>query len=423
MVFMNRLGKKFNILSLSIYQFSNSIIPLVLFPYLAIKLADHQYSLLVVGEALGVIVLNFVIYSFDFSGVNELVAHNNTEKSYVSKIFWKITIIRFLIYISIVAVISAVIAILGNTDLMIITIGWGLNSLSYILQSFWFFQTRENYIGIAGVSFISRTLSLVLVYFFLHKIDFLYIPILIGIVHTLFSLMLFLTTLKKVKLSFQMVALPDIHLEIKKGIFIFVGNLSTFTYKEFCIVIAGIVGLSSVDIRALSVSEKLIKIIQVFIRLINLWRYPMYVREFNKWGPNSINLMSIFHSSIFFRLQYYIIFFVCVTVLISYYTLSFFDLINLQESFGEAFKLIPIMMVTLFFGVLNYIYGSIGMNVIKSQRVFFICLVSTALFSLVCNFLLGFWFKSTGIAVAFLLSEILLFVLILITSIEWVEKK
>jgi len=420
---MNRLEKKFNMLSLSLYQFSNSVIPLVLFPYLALKLSDYQYSLLVVGEALGVIVLNFVIYSFDFSGVNELVASNNTEKSYISKIFWKIVIIRFLLYISTVAIISSVIALLGNADLMIITIGWGLNSLSYILQSFWFFQTRENYIGIAGVSFISRTLSLVIVYFYLYKIDFFYIPILVGSVHTLFSLLLFLNTIKKEKLTFQLVGLSEIYLEIKKGIFIFLGNVSTFTYKEFCVVIAGIVGLSSVDIRAVSVSEKLIKIIQVLIRLINLWRYPMFVREFNKWAPNSLNLKSIFHSSNFYKLQYFVIFIACIIVLISYYTLSFYDLMNIQESIGEAFKLLPIMMVALFFGVLNYIYGSIGLNVIKSQHVYFLCLVSTAGFSLVCNFLLGFWFKSTGIAVAFLLSEILLFVFILIASGEWVEKK
>lgn len=422
MVFMDRLGKKYNILSLSVYQFSNSVIPLVLFPYLALKLSDHQYSLLVVGEALGVIVLNFVIYSFDFSGVNEIVAINNPEKSYVSRVFWKITIIRFYIYISIVAIISAVIAILGNTDLMIITIGWGLNSLSYILQSFWFFQTRENYIRIAGVSFISRTLSLVFVYFLLHKIDFLYLPIVIGIVHTLCSLMFFLNTIKREELTFQMVEISEIYLEIKKGIFIFVGNISTFTYKEFCVVIAGMVGLSSLDIRALSVSEKLIKIIQVFIRLVNLWRYPMFVREFNKWGPNSINLKSILHSSVFFRLQYFMIFCACITVLFSYYAASFFDLFNLQKSFGGAFQLIPIMIVALFFGVLNYIYGSIGLNIIKSQRVYFICLVSTALFSLAFNFLLGFWFKSTGIAVAFLLSEILLFVFIIIASRGWVGK-
>ena len=420
---MYRLGNRLNLLSLSVYQFSNSIIPLILFPYLALKLSDYQYSLVVVGEALGVIVLNFVIYSFDFSGVNELITQNNLVKSYVSKIFWKITVIRFLIYISITAIISAIIAIWGNPDLMIITFGWGLNSLSYIFQSFWFFQTREKYLGIAVVSFISRTLSLVLVYIFIYRIAFLYIPIIIGIVNTLFSLLLFLHTLKKEEMSFQMLVSSEIYTEIKNGGFIFVGNLSTFAYKEFCVVIAGIVGLSSVDIRALSISEKFVKIIQVLIRLINIWRYPMYVREFNMWGPNKINLKSILHSVNFFRLQYFVIIGAFVTILISYYMISHFDIVNLQELFKEAFKLTPIMMLALFFGVLNYIYGSIGMNVIASQRLFFICLVSTAIFSLACNLLLGLWLKSTGIAISFLFSEILLFVLVITTTKHLVGKK
>jgi O-antigen/teichoic acid export membrane protein len=110
-----------NLISLAFVQGANALFPILMFPYLYSVLGETDFSLLVVSEAVIFYILAICLYSFDVTGVKELIIDIDKQ----SKVFWQIIItglfplvinaldfVWYLTLMPIVAVIVAVIVVL-----------------------------------------------------------------------------------------------------------------------------------------------------------------------------------------------------------------------------------------------------------------------------------------------------------------------
>ena len=409
--------KYINFFLIGIYQFSNSIVPILIFPILLYRYSADNYSQIVIGEGLNLVLFTFVAYSFDFSGVNNLLNKNNESNIAISKLFSRITLTRLLIYLIVGSLILVLIYLFGSYELTIITLGWSFVSLGYILQSFWFLQAKEAYMSVSLMSFLSRLLMFVIVFYNFFHLKYYMVPFVIGSIHFCSSLILFFFTTSYYKISFYNLSCREFINELRGGLYIFLGNISTLLYKECSVLIASFVGLSSYGITTVSIAEKTIKIIQVLTRLFNQYLYPKVIREFGSFGNNFIiNIKNILITRHFYIIQFIFIFSIIslsssLYLILTWYHVSFVD--NLVK---DIYKLTSCMCIGLFFGVLNYIYGTIGMNVQGLENRFFQNLLITGVIGIILYTILGFYFKQIGIALSFALSEVILFTLILLRN-------
>ena len=87
-----------NLISLGVIQFSNAVLPLIIFPYVLIVVGPELYSKIALSEALMFVIFTFVLYSFEVDGVSEIVhLGNQSGGKKLSMIFSKILTIRLLI--------------------------------------------------------------------------------------------------------------------------------------------------------------------------------------------------------------------------------------------------------------------------------------------------------------------------------------
>jgi O-antigen/teichoic acid export membrane protein len=79
----------------------------------------------------------------------------------------------------------------------------------------------------------------------------------------------------------------------------------------------------------------------------------------------------------------------------------------------DSINLISIMIFSIFFGVLNFMYGTLGLNHLGQKRYFAMSIFLTGLISLVLLIVLTKYFSINGTAINFVLSELILLIFIL----------
>lgn len=90
----------FNLISLIGIQAANAILPLIVFPHLLTSVGSKLYSKIALTEAIGVIILTAVIYSFDIDGVTRISKLKiKTDIDNISIIFSEIFLSRLLVFL------------------------------------------------------------------------------------------------------------------------------------------------------------------------------------------------------------------------------------------------------------------------------------------------------------------------------------
>src|SRR6188768_1213640 len=63
-----------NLIALTAIQAANALVPVLVFPFALVQLGSEAFTSLAVAEALSVIVLTAVLYSFEVEGVGRVIA-------------------------------------------------------------------------------------------------------------------------------------------------------------------------------------------------------------------------------------------------------------------------------------------------------------------------------------------------------------
>lgn len=387
-----------NLFSLAAIQGGNALFPILMFPYLYSVLGSVEFSLLVVSEAVMFYVLAVCLYSFDVTGVKDLIIDNNNE----AEIYWTILFARLGLLL-----LSALLVLLFSfflfpkyfTPLLV----WLLFPLGMVLQSNYYFQAKETNIAFSLWVVISRLLACSCIYFFVNNPSDQLMAI--GLIAGSFILsggisLIFINNSLVFKFSY--IATKNIVHILRNGFEVFLGNFSVSLFRGSNIIILSLVS-TPYAVSVYSLTEKIIKSIQALARPLNQLAYPRVIKNYEKSQNRMESFALIWKNT---KPQIYLLAIFLPLLMAAFY---FLITTNLWKGIDlEVLRLISFMLVVVFFGVSNYMFGTIGMNLIGEHSYYAKAIFIAGIITIVLSIILSSLFNEAGAAFSFVFGELIL---------------
>ncbi len=403
----------FNIISLASIQVSNSLLPLFIFPFILKKVGPELYSKLVTTETIAIVVLSFIIFSFEINGVSKLIGLNiKVDNNKVSQIFSGVFYTRLLIFIGCTLVVLFTFLFLESQTVYIM-LGWLLIPLSYILQSLWFFQGTENNTIVAFFTISSRLLSLVFISLLIKAPhDYFLVPLVIGGCYLLGGCLSLVYILLFLKIKLIQIKLSEIVLLIREGKEIFIGNMSVLLFRDLNVFLMSLLSANTVAISVYSITEKFIKGLQATTRPLNQFFFPRVIAQLkNINSPNKVALKIIIKQT---TPQLLVLLMLVVVIFLGFnWVDNFTTFLKDYPLKYKIFNLFLIMVISVFFGVINFMTGSAGLNFLNEKKYFYRSILIVGVISILFCSLTIPLFQEYGVTLSFVLSEICLFCFII----------
>lgn len=403
----------FNIISLASIQISNSLLPLFIFPFILKKIGSVLYSKLVTTETVAVVVLSFVIFSFEINGVSKLIGLNiQRDRNKISQIFSGVFYTRIIIFALCLCVLLVSFLFLESSTVYIM-IAWLLIPLSYIFQSLWFFQGIEDNTIVAFFTILSRLIGLVLIVLLIKvSQDYYLVPIIVGACYLFGALLSFLYIIIYLKVSIIKIRTIEIRTLIVEGKEIFIGNMSVLLFRDLNVLLMSILSASTVAISVYSITEKLIKGLQATTRPLNQFFFPRVIAKLkNISHPNKLALKIILKQT--FPQLIILLLLVLIIFLGFKWVDSYTTFLKDYPLKDRIFQLFLIMVVAVFFGVLNFMTGSAGLNFLSEKKYFYKSILFVGILSIILCSIMTPLFQEYGVTLGFVFSEICLFCFII----------
>jgi len=393
-----------NLISLAGIHGSNALFPLVVFPYLFLMLNENEFSVIVVSESIVLYILAICLYSFDISGVKDIVANiQNKKLDKVGEIYWSIFLVRILIFFPLSALVLFIAFVFFETHLYIILL-WLMFPLGMILQSNYYFQATETNIKLSLLIFIARVSSCILIYIFIKESGSSLMATgflagsfmasgLASIGYVIYSL-----GVKRDYFKFD-----NIMTELKKGRAIFIGNFSVSLFRGSNILILSVVS-NPLAVSIYSLAEKIVKSLQALSRPLNELAFPKIVKGINSSNVKSDAPKIIWNNT---RHQILIMLLLIPVFIGGLHLILYYNVWDKLDTY--IVNLITIMVFAIFFGIANFMYGSVGLNVLGFHRYYALAISAAGAISLLSSVALSYAFHEIGASVSFVLGEALLF--------------
>lgn len=406
------MQNKYNLIALIVIQVSNALVPLVLFPYILHVMGSSSYSSIVTSEALMFIMYTFTLYSFEINGVSTVVKlRSDVHSNGLSKFFINVFIVRILILLTILLLV--LIAYYYYNSLFIeLLLLWLLYPLSFVFQSTYFFQGLEKNILLSLFVVISRVLTFFLIsQFIFDSSDIFLVPFIIGSMYMLAGLASFIYIWKSYQVTTKLIDFLYMKELLYEGKEIFLGNISVVLFRGSNVLLLGMLTNDSLAISIYSIAEKFIKSLQATMRPLNQYYFPKAIHILKDLEyPNKYSLEKIFKLSI---IQLVFLVFLSFILFLIYYFRENIIFINSYTNIEHIFTVIIIMLPAIFVGILNFMYGSVGLNYLNSKKYYAKAIVTTGILSLCISTILIAMFHELGAAFAFFGAEFLLFVFVI----------
>jgi PST family polysaccharide transporter len=273
-----------------------------------------------------------------------------------------------------------------------------------ILQSNYYFQATEKNIKLSVIIFIARVSTCILIYVFIKEagsslltISFLagsfLVSGLVSICYVIYSL-----GIKKDYFKFD-----SIMSELKKGRAIFVGNFSVSLFRGSNILILSVVS-NPLAVSMYSLAEKIVKSLQALSRPLNELAFPKIVIGINSSIAKSDASKIIWDNT---RHQILIMLFLNPMFIGGLHVILYLNVWDKLDI--HIVNLITIMSFAIFFGIANFMYGSVGLNVLGFHRYYALAISAAGTITLITSITLSYAFHDVGASVSFLIGEALLF--------------
>lgn len=156
---------------LYLVQLSNTVLPLVMVPYLAHVLGLEFFGKLSYAQAVSYICIFVVDFGFNFSAARS-VGVNADKNAGVNKIYSNVQTIKIVIFICLISVLilSSFIMNLSIIDRKLLILG-GISSISSIVMPVWLFQGMGRNSSVAILNLVMRVISLSCILIFVNSKD------------------------------------------------------------------------------------------------------------------------------------------------------------------------------------------------------------------------------------------------------------
>ena len=264
---------------LSILQFLNLLLPLITYPYLIRILGKENYGTYVYAVSIVsylVIILNF---GFNISATKE-ISVNKSNKERIDEIVSSVFIIKSVLFGLVFLILFLLIKFVPSLNHLSILLLLVMHTCVYeLLFPFWFFQGIEKMGYITLVNFISRSISVILIFLLINEEgQILRVPIVnslgtFGAVITSIALLKF-----KFKIRFYLPSKSILYNYFKESAIYFLSNVSTQIYTNSTRFITGsFFGMTSLAYYDLA--EKIVRLLRLPIRVGNQAIFPSIVKD------------------------------------------------------------------------------------------------------------------------------------------------
>ena len=392
---------------LTVLQFANYLIPLLIIPYIVRVLGVEIFGKVSYTQNIISYLTIIINYGFEYSATQEIAIHKN-DKNKLRTIFW--TVIRFKALLFVLTfILWAFICFFfskANEDILLYFYGFLIN-IGVILFPTWFFQGIEKMSNMTIFNFLikaSGALFVILlvqtttdyrIYLLLPSVSF----ILIGIFAFYYVIRKYdLLPIRKEKLSQSQV--------VKKGFPIFLNNLFATLYTVAGMTILGFY-ISDQQLGIYSGANKIIVAVVMLTSIpISISLFPAMSRKFND---------SITDGLLFFKKS---LIWVGVFALIC--SISIFFLaplivrILLGNGFEESIPLLQLFSVLPFLVIMASMFTVQGMYGLQLQKYAPYIGATVGIFSIGLNLLLISKIGIYGAAWSYILSEVLEIILVVL---------
>jgi len=394
-----------NISALACIQVSNALVPILVFPYALFVLGPGPFSEIVLAEAVSNIVLTLVIFSFEIDGVarvsNLTIRDNRSE---IGKIYANIFYARLLIWsVAAVLALGGVAIATGKPPTLMAL--WLLVPLGYIFHATWLYQGLEQNIPAAVFTLLSRAAAVLIVLLTLKGADTAYVvPMAIGLTFMVGGLASVAYAALVLGLKPQRPEWTEILFLLRHGKEILFGNLSVLLYRDLNVLILGAVGAGTVAVSAYSLTEKLVKMLQATMRPLTQFFFPRLLRRLHGISAPSRQVAQLVMR---YTLVQLCILALMVVGIAGVLTLAwcFTDIIRNYPNGEQIILLSAVMVPAIFLGIMNFMFGSAGLNYLNARKYLFYAIFATGLINLIVCAVLSLWLGAFGAAVAFAFAE------------------
>ncbi len=395
-----------NIFWLAVNQGGNALFPLLLMPWLLLVLGSDDFARLVLAEVIAFYVLTLCLYSFDVTQVKAVAAARaSCDEQAQARIFYQVLQTRLLLFfLSALVVLGAIYAFALEPFFLI----WLLFPLGMILQHNYFFQACLENKALALTVFVCRLATLVAVWL-LHRLELLNAEAVSWLVAGSYFLSgLLASALLMVRLPWtgRPAMLSSIQL-IREGAVVFGGNLSVTLYRNSNVFLLSLLA-TPYAVSVYAIAEKYVRMLQALARPLNDHYYAKIAERLNPAALKE-SFSAISQST---TPQLLLLVAAGSAVGLGAGILSALNLVPPQ--LNSVISLLAIMSAAVLFGVVNFMYGVVGLNNLGYDRAMARRLLLVGLVSLLLCALVAPVWQQYGAALAFVFAEMLLTILIII---------
>lgn len=402
-----------NLGSLAAIQVFNAFAPLVAYPFVLAVAGQDSFAQVVVAEAIALLLLSFVLYSFEVDGVAAVVGLDpNKDGDAISAIFVQIIVLRLCFYGAGLLVLQLVLTVL-NPELRLLVLGWSLMSLSYALQPNWLFQGLERNLPLALFVTLTRIGALGTIFLLIRSQEHaVLLPFILGGWYLVGGVGAFIYAVRYFGIRPRAVSWSHLLGMIWHGKEVYLNSVATGLYRDSNVLILSTLGVPAAGIASYSLAEKLTKALQAAMRPLNQYFFPRALAIARDEGtPSPQALRRIFAITI---PQMTAALALIVVGAGSYLALSpFVPALGKLDDIDVVFHLTLIMAVSVLPGVGVFMLGIAGLNSLRARGYLLMALLLAAAASVVANLALIPYLGALASAICFVFSETLLLALII----------
>jgi len=407
-----------NFANFGLFQIINYLVPLVTIPYIVRIIGVEKFGILSIAQALTYYLWIVTDYGYSISGV-QLVSQNQKDINAGSRIVKNVFTIQLIINACCFCLMLLIFSLYPPFAVYKnVFIFYFFSTTATIFLAPWLYTGLEKVKFISTLGFTYRSIYVILVFILIQsEEDFILVPVLYSSSMLLGGAISLGLMYVRFGFRFNKSAPLEFMKFLKQDRQIYVSNIFANLYRNSNVLILSFF-VSEASVGIYSAGEKIIKAIQGTFNPVTQAFYP-YISRITK----------ISQSQSLRVIKYTIVF---ISILAGSVTLGIFmfsDQIALL-AFGKGFeatsKIMRIASPVIIFGVINFVVGIIFMTNYGMKKQFSYSVITVGLINLALCSILSYWIGSIGAAIAFLTSEILLYLLmslfIFLHSEEWKGK-
>ena len=396
-----------NVLSLSLVQGTNLLLPLITLPYLVRVLGADKYGLIAFAQAFTQYFVVITEYGFVHTAPRRVSVHRDNDVV-LHEIFNSIMIIKILLLLAsfIICFLIIICTPRFRYDANIYAISF-LIVLGNVLFPVWFFQGMEKMKYITLLNLISKIFFTISIFVLIKNTsDYIYVPLLNSLGLILTGVISFFIITQKMDIKLKIPSKQYVFEELKEGWHVFLGMFSVNLFSSTNVVILGIFANNTI-VGYFKAGDTLIRSVIGLLQPINNALYPHISRlaiSSKEQATNLIRKLLLGYGSLSFFISFILFFFATDIVHIAF-----------GRQYTETITVVKILSpLPLIIGI-NSILGLQGLLAFGYNKLFSRTVMFSAILNLLLAFVLTPLYKHIGISYSLLFTEI--FTLIFVSYI------